>query len=169
MNTNAPTPDPLPPHDPAALNAAITNRLRSYRWLGQALAVAALSVGLLAIVAGILLGWASLYQVMPMERLLLQDYPSAQPASGLKPPAAGNDKANPSLTREELDWRHVQVTAAHGKALVIAAVAVVLLGTGTFLTLLLVIVNRHATLRHISANLEQISLQLRESPREKRE
>jgi hypothetical protein len=168
MNTNAPLPAPLPPRDPAALNAAIANRIRSYRWLGRALAAAALGAGMLAIVAGILLGWASFFQVKPMENLLLQDYPSALAASGSKPPAAGNGKSKSGLTREELDYRHAEVTAAHGKVLAITAVAIVLLGTGTLLTLLLVIVNRRATFRHISASLEQISNQLRAS-QDKRE
>ncbi len=169
MNTNAPIPAPMPPRDLDALNAAIMNRLRSYRWMGRTLAAAALSVGMLSIVAGILLGWASFFLVMPMERLLLQDYPRALAATGSKSPADDNGKSKPPLTREDLDFRHVQVTAAHGKVLVITAAAIVLLGTGTFLTLLLVFVNRRVTLRQISAGLEQISLQLREKHVGKRE
>jgi hypothetical protein len=55
----------------------------------------------------------------------------------------------------------VQVTAAHGKGIFLTAVSIALLGVGTFLTLLLVIFNRHVTLRQINANLAQISAQIK--------
>jgi hypothetical protein len=162
MSTNAPLPDPSQRIDTAAINAAIAQKLRAHRWKGRVLTGAAMSVGMLAILTGILLAWASASLIRPMEQLLLQDYPKALAASGAIPAPKENGEAKPPLTRAELDFRHVQVTAAHGKALFIAAAAIVLLGAGTFLTLLLVIFNRQITLRQINASLELISSQIRD-------
>jgi hypothetical protein len=81
--------------------------------------------------------WASASLIGPMEQLLLQDYPKALAAAGEKPAPEGL----------ELDFRHAQVTAAHGKALFLTAAAIVLLDAERFFTLLLVIFNRQITLR----------------------
>jgi hypothetical protein len=147
---------------PPAPDEAIMNKLKSYRWKGRALTGLALSVGLLSIVAGIVIAWANAVMVMPMERLLLEDYPDAMRQTGTNSVAAQNAEAKPLLPRAELDWRHVQVTAAHGKVIFLTAVSIALLGVGTFLTLLLVIFNRHVTLRQINASLLQISNQIKE-------
>jgi hypothetical protein len=163
MSTNPSTPDPSHQGDASGVNSAITEKLRSYRRRGRLLTIAALSVGILAIVAGVLLGWASAYIVMPMERLLIQEYPNALATKGSKPAAIEKGEPAPPISRAELDLCHVQVTAAHGKALFITATAVVLQGFGTLLTLLLVIFNRQVTLRQINANLELISSQIRAS------
>lgn len=160
MNSSPPLPEPKQPSDAAEINAALSNKLCSYRRRGRLLMIAALSVGMLAIVAGIFLGWASVYLVGPMERLLVQEYPNAVTDKSPKPDAVANGGPRPPLTHAELDFRHAQVTLAHGKALVVTAVAVVLQGIGTLLTLLLVIFNRQVTLRQINANLEQISRQI---------
>ena len=161
MSTNPPLPDPSHRIDADEMNAAIAQKLRAHRWKGRVLACAAMSVGMLAILAGILLAWGSANVVQPMAKLLLQDYPKALAASRPTPALKENGDAK-ALTRAELDIRHVQVTAAHGEALFITAAAIVLLGAGTFLTLLLVIFNRQVTLRQINASLELISSQIRE-------
>jgi hypothetical protein len=56
----------------------------------------------------------------------------------------------------DLDWQHVQVSAALGKTSVMVAASVAFLGLGTLVTLLLVIFNRRVTLRHINASLAQL-------------
>jgi hypothetical protein len=142
------------------MNEAILRKLHAHRLIGRLLTAAALGIGLLALIAGIVLAAANSRMVMPMERLLIQDYPGA--AIGL-----GMDTNNithhvPVLTRDELDARHVEFTFLHGKELFLVAAAVVLVGLGTFLTLLLVIFNRHVTLRQINASLAQISQQIKE-------
>jgi hypothetical protein len=157
MTSNQPTSGPPAPDED------IMNKLKSHRWKGRALTGLALSVGLLSIVAGIVIAWANAVMVMPMERLLLQDYPSAMRQTDTNSVAAAQSReATPLLPRAELDWRHVQVTAAHGKGIFLTAVSIALLGVGTLLTLLLVIFNRHVTLRQINASLLQISNQIKE-------
>lgn len=158
MNPNQPTPSP---RGASEMNDAVLKKLRSYRWKGRALTGAALGVGLLAILAAILISWANSRMIMPMERLLLQDYPHNASHADVFPANPAGTNA-PALTRAELDYRHVQVTFAHGKEMFVTSVAIALLGVGTFLTLLLVIFNRHVTLRQINASLAQISIQIKE-------
>jgi hypothetical protein len=162
MNSNPSTPDPSPRGGAGELNDAVMQKLKSYRWKGRVLTGLALSVGLLAIAAGVVLAWANAMMVRPMERLLLQDYPSAVGQADTNSSAANGRESRPQLSRAELDWRHVQVTAAHGKALFLTAASVALLGVGTFFTLLLVIFNRQVTLHQINASLALISNQIRE-------
>jgi hypothetical protein len=162
MNPNSPTPDPSRGGDAAELNEAVMQKLRSYRWKGRALTALAISVGLLSIVVGMVIAWANAMMVMPMERLLLRDYPSALGQADTNSIAAESSGSKTPLPRAELDWRHVQVTAAHGKVLILTAVSIALTGAGTFLTLLLVIFNRHVTLRQINTSLALISNQVKE-------
>ncbi len=156
MNPNSPTPDD------AQMNAAVMKSLKSYRWKGRVLTSLALGVGLLSIFAGIMIAWANTMMIRPMERLLLQDYPSATRQADTNSIAASPVGSKPPLPRAELDWRHVQVTAFHGKVMFLTAVSIAMLGVGTLLTLLLVIFNRHVTLRQINASLAQISSQIKE-------
>jgi hypothetical protein len=168
MNPNPPTPDPSHSGDDAQINEAVLRKLKSYRWKGRALTTIALGVGLLAILAGIILAWANTRFVMPMEQLLIQDYPRAvRPADTNSVAASPMQMQPPPLPQAELDIRHAQVTFAHGKELFLLAASIVLLGVGTFLTLLLVIFNRHVTLRQINASLAQISSQISEMQRSK--
>jgi len=91
-----------------------------------------------------------------MQRLLLEDYPRAAQQSGT------NSEGHAALSREELAWRQIQVSAAHGKVMFLTAVSVGLLAAGTLVTLLLVVVNRRVTLYQINASLAQISRQIQE-------
>ena len=162
MNSNQPTPNPSGPGNAAEMNDAIARKLNTLRWTGRALTGLALAVGLLSIVAAVLLAWANSNMVMPMERLLFQDYPAAVKQTGTNAVPANQAGSKPPLTRDELDLRHVQVTLVHGKELFVTCLAIALLGTGTFLTLLLVIFNRRVTLRQINASLAQISQQIKQ-------
>ena len=146
------------------MSDSLTQQLRSYRWKGRILTGAALALGLLSMLASILIAWANVARVMPMERLLLEDYPSAiqmgvHPVTGTNPTLNAEGKA--VLPREELDWRHVQVTVALGKVAYVTALSITLACMGTFTVLLLVIFNRRVTLRQINSNLAQISEQMK--------
>jgi hypothetical protein len=146
------------------MNDSVMQQLRSYRWKGRVLTGFAFALGLLSMLASILIAWANAARVMPMERLLLEDYPAAvqmrgNPAMGTDVPVNAEGKA--VLPREELDWRHVQVTAALGKAAFLTAFSITLACMGTFTVLLLVIFNRRVTLRQINSNLAQISEQIK--------
>ena len=57
--------------------------------------------------------------------------------------------------------RQVLVTLMLGKAMNVTSLSVTLLGLGTLLTLMLVIFNRHVTLRQLNASLTQISSQIK--------
>ena len=138
------------------LNDAVMKKLHSYRWTGRGLVTAACGFGLLAIFGSIVLAWANLMMVRPNERLLMEDYPKTVQQAGT------NAVGKTPLSREELDWRHVQVTAAHGKVMFLTAVSMALLSMGTLVILLLVIFNRRVTLRQINASLAQISAQIKE-------
>lgn len=158
MTSNQPASDP--PSD-----EAIMKKLKSYRWKGRALTGMALSIGLLSIAVGIVIAWAMAIRVMPMERLLLQDYPRIAHQTDTNSVASATTEAGSPLSRSELDWRHAQVTVAHAKALFLTAVSIALLGMGTFSTLLLVIFNRRATLRQVNASLAEISNEIRDIAR----
>lgn len=145
--------------DASNLNEKIMGALRSQLRLGRALMALALALGILSIVASIALAWANVMLVMPMERLLLADYPASAQRAGK------NAEGNPTLPREELDWRHIQVTAAHGKAMFLTAASIALLASGTLVILILVIFNRRVTLRQINLSLAQISNQIKELQR----
>jgi hypothetical protein len=162
MNSNPPTPNPFHADDAFAMNEAVMQKLKSYRWKSRALAAIALSLGLLSIAAGIFIAWANAIMIMPMERLLLEDYPLAVRQASTNSPGPLNREGKPTLSQAQLDVRHVQVTAAHGKVLILMAVSIGLLGMGTFVTLLLVIFNRRVTLRQLNASLAQISIQIKE-------
>ncbi|HEY4417042.1 MAG TPA: hypothetical protein VGO57_15235 [Verrucomicrobiae bacterium] len=138
------------------MNEAVMRKLHVHAWAGRGLVTMALGFGLLAIFGSIMLAWANLMMVHPMEQLLMEDYPSAVQQSGT------NAESKIPLSRAELDWRHVQVTAAHGKVMFLTAVSMALLSVGTLVILLLVIFNRRITLRHINANLAQISEQIKD-------
>jgi len=142
-------------------NEAIFNKLQACRWTGRLLTTAALAIGLLAIAAGILVAMANLNLVMPMEqRLLLQTHPElfGQPATN----HVASAETKPASTQEQTETRHLLVTFAQGKELFLLVIAVILMGLGTFLTLLLVIFNRRVTLRQVNANLALISRQIKE-------
>ncbi|HWD93280.1 MAG TPA: hypothetical protein VG938_13140 [Verrucomicrobiae bacterium] len=141
--------------DNQEMNEAVMKQLRSSRWAERGLVTMALGFGLLAIFGSIMLAWANVIRVHPMERLLMEDYPQTVQQTGT------NAEGNVTLSRQELDWRHVQVTAAHGKVMFLTAVSMALLSMGTLVILLLVIFNRRITLRQINASLAQISEQIK--------
>src|SRR5262245_19898715 len=111
MNSSAP--GPLPHGDGMELNDAILKNLKSYRWKSRLLTTSALGVGLLAIAAAIVIAWANAMRVMPMEQLLLQDYPYALSQAATNSAPAERIETKSPLPKAELEWRHVQVTAAH--------------------------------------------------------
>jgi hypothetical protein len=136
------------------MSDGVVKALRWHRWTGRGLAGVALGLGLLAILASVLILWGNILKVFPMQRLLLQEYPQAAQQ------AAVDAEGKPNLSREELDFRHAQVTNAHGKLIFLTDISVALLAVGTVVILTLVIFNRRVTLRQINASLAQISEQI---------
>jgi hypothetical protein len=141
--------------DDAALNDSVMQSLRANRWIGRVLVGAALTLGLVSIAASIVINWANAMKIMPMEQLLLQDYPSTVQLAG------SNAEGKTPLSRDELAWRHIWVTVAQSKVEGLTLLSITLSSVGTFVVLLLVIFNRRVTLRQINANLAQISGQLK--------
>jgi len=144
-------------HDP---NEAIMKKLHAHRWTGRLLTTAALGIGLLSIAVGVLVAVANLNLVIPLEGRLLQSHPELMQRNETNNVASL--ETQPTLSKEQSDRSHLLVTFAHGKELMLTAAAVILVGLGTFVTLLLVIFNRHVTLRQVNASLTQISQQIKE-------
>jgi hypothetical protein len=144
------------------MNDAVMNKLKSYRWKGRVLTTVALSIGLLSIVAGIFLMWANSAFIFPQVRLLVQNSGAAQSGNTNSVAQTNADSAALTLSDGKTVERQVLVTLMLGKAMYVTSRAVALLGLGTLLTLLLVIFNRHVTLRQINASLAQISNQIKE-------
>jgi hypothetical protein len=147
------------PNDPSKMTESIMSAVRSQQRKGRALVATALCLGILSIAAGIGIAWANMAIIIPMERLLLEDYRSAAQHSET------NSEGKPLLSKEQLDWRHVQVTNAQGKAIFLTDASIALLATGTLVILLLVTFNRRVTLRQINLSLARISGQISELQR----
>lgn len=133
-------PMPLPEDDP------ILKGVQRHLWRSRVLAIAGFTLGLVAIALSVAIAWGNVMLVIPRLVHLLQTYPHDGALGG----------------PNSLDWQHVQVSAALGKTSVLMAASVVLLGVGTLVTLLLVILNRRVTLHQISASLVELSRQIRE-------
>lgn len=142
------------PNDPTKMTKNIMGAVRSEKRKGRAMVVAALLLGILSIIASIVMAWANIAMITPMDRLLIEDYQSVS----LK--AKTNPEGNVILSPEQLNLRHAQVTAAQGFAILLADASVALLAVGTLVILFLVNFNRRVTLRQINANLAQISNQI---------
>jgi hypothetical protein len=126
---------------------------------------AAFLLGFLAIAASI--GIASAYFVLyrPKQMQLLRDVTAAaqEARSNNAAPSPGQPP------RRQLDFPSVQATMTHvlSFATMMVAVSVGLLGAGTLVLLVLVVLSRRATLQQINASLTQISALLRELRPEK--
>ena len=164
MNPNLPTPDPSPGGDALEMNDAVMKKLKSYRWKGRALTTVALGAGLLSIVAGIFLMWANSMYIFPQVQLLAQTSGAAPSSNRNSITQTNVDSSVFTLSDGTTVNRQVLVTLMLGKAMNVTSLSVTLLGLGTLLTLLLVIFNRHVTLRQINASLAQISSQIKEWP-----
>jgi hypothetical protein len=163
MNPNQPTANPSPGGEAYEMNDAVMKKLKSYRWKGRALTTMALGAGLLSIVAGIFLVWANSGFIFPQVRLLVQNSGVAQ-SSDTNSISQTNvdDSSHLTLSDGTTVNRQVMVTLMLGKAMNVTSLSVTLLGLGTLLTLLLVILNRQVTLRHLNTSLTQISNQIKE-------
>jgi len=144
------------PENSPKIDKRIMQSVRSQQRMGRAFVGLALALGILSITASVAIAWANATLVRPMERLLLEDYPPTVQQSGK------NAEGKVPLPREELVWRELQVTAAHGKALFLISLAIAMQAAGTLVICGLVIFNRRATMRQINASLTQISNQLGE-------
>lgn len=168
MNSNPSSPEPAPGGDDARLNAAILQRLKSYRWKSRVLTVVALTTGLLSIVVGIALASFMSRGLFPNVQLLLESTSAARQTgtNSVAPPGTNSVSINMldgrTITASDPEWRHVVVTLMLGKGMFLSSVSIALLGAGTLLTLVLVIFHRHVTLRQVNESLAAISSQIKE-------
>jgi len=162
MKPNQPSPNPSSSGDAQEMHDAVMKKLKSYRWKGRALTAMAIGAGLLSIVAGIFLMCANTVFIFPQVRLLVQDSGSGQSNSINSLSQTNLDSSLLTLGDGTTVNSQVLVTLMLGKAMNVTALSVTLLGLGTLLTLLLVIFNRHVTLRQLNASLTQISNQIKE-------
>lgn len=147
------------PDNSSEIDEKIMQSVRSQNRMGRAFVGLAMALGILSITASVAIAWANAAFVWPMERLLLADYPPAVQQTGK------NAEGKVPLSREELVWREIQVTAAHGKAMFWISLAIAMQAAGTLVICGLVIFNRRATLRQINASLTQISNQISDRQR----
>jgi len=162
MKPNQPSPNPSSSGDAHEMHEAVIKKLKSYRWKGRALTTMALGAGLLSIVAGVFLMWANTVFIFPQVQLLVQNSGSGQSNTINSISQTNVDSPLPTLSDGTTVDRQVLVTLMLGKAMHVTALSVTLLGLGTLLTLLLVIFNRHVTLRQLNTSLTQISNQIKE-------
>ena len=162
-------------------NAQILHAIRSHESKGRLLTGIALTISLLSIVAGIAIAWFQFAMLEPKEREILLAYTQhAQPSEwttnmfhkmGVSDSeiasfyahrdASGVNDTHLSQWELNRDMLHMDLTHDLGVALMLIAGAVALIGIGTIVTVIMVIVNRRITLRQINENLVQISLQLK--------
>jgi hypothetical protein len=146
-------------------NARIMNAVRSRQWKWRLLTGVALGLGLLSIIAGIAIAWFSSYKIEPKQHELWLRYKDYEQ----KYQTATNTAANMAVhdtqmerDRRSLEKQHIFLTHVVGLETMLIALAVALVGIGTVVTIVLVMVTRRVTLRQINESLVQISNQIRE-------
>lgn len=169
MNSNQSSSEPTPVgDDDARLNAAVLQKLKSYRWKSRVLTAVALTTGLLSIVVGIALASFMSRGLFPNVQLLLESTSAARQTGTNYVAAPGTNSVSinmldgRTITASDPEWRHVVVTLMLGKGMFLSSISIALLGAGTLLTLILVIFHRHVTLRQINGSLAAISSQIKE-------
>jgi hypothetical protein len=150
-------PDEIPALD--TVDARVLKSLRNQqRWL-RVLTAAAVAFWVLAVIGGV--GVFACYTIFyaPKEKQMLRDY---EVYGELRNPANGDpDHHNqPAMSTEKALALHFTMNYVMTKGLLAITATVVVLSCGTLTTLLLVVLNRRATLKQINHSLAQISAQL---------
>lgn len=158
MNTNNPPPDV----DPVALNERVTTAVRSHRIKLRLLTSVALLLGFLAVAVSILIVWCYVISYLPKQRQMIEDAEKAVQQ------AKTNSISGPTVIEAEVKridrFLGVQIFLTHvvSMGVTVTAFAVGVLGLGTLVLLMVVILNRRVALSQINASLAQISQQLRQ-------
>jgi hypothetical protein len=151
-------PEPLP--NLAAITQSVTAAVNSHKRKIRFLTGAAFLLGFLAVAASVLIVSSYFVLYRPKEKeVLLQVTLAAERARANPAPAGGPGQADPGLP---FDFPSIQATMTffHSVIITLLAVAVGILGLGTLILLLVVVLSRRVTLQQINASLSQISRQL---------
>jgi len=151
MNTNNPSPN----SDLAA------TAVRSHRIKIRVMTTVAFLLGFLAMITGILIVWSYPIFMLPKQKemelraeILVHQFETNSAAAQ---PVGDAGKQMGYILATEIQMDRVTTTGA-----VVVALAVGVLGLGTLILLMVVILNRRVALNQINASLAQISKQLRE-------
>ena len=160
MNQNQPiNPASLP--DASVIHERVTASVRSHRRTIRMLTSVAFFLGFLSVVASVVIVSNYFVFYRPKEKQLLRDVTLAAQEAKTNPTPQEPAGSSPKLS---FDYPSVQATMTYFHSVVITflAVAMGLLALGTLVLLVVVVLNRRATLGQINASLAQISSQLRE-------
>lgn len=150
--------NPLSDSEASKLQQQAFTAVQSHRRKIQALTVAALVLGFLAVAASITIVTLNEMYVRPKQNKLAADSGAiAWPSGGVGAPSSSPDAVQARLLALEIDMMRV---ISMGSMMVAGSVG--LLGLGTLLLVAAVMLNRRATLNQVNASLAQISAQLRE-------
>lgn len=159
MNQNQPSPLPSA-SDFTNLNAGITSAVGAHRRKIKILTGAALLFALLALVASIGTVAGYLVFVHPKQTQMLNNYThNGSPPRVVNAPAANGVPPSESAAFAS---QEVMMTYVSFLGTMLVAIAVGLSATGTLVLLVLVVLQRRATLQQINVSLAQLSAQLKD-------
>ena len=148
----------LPPREAGAITERAKTAVSAHRVKLRVLTMAACGFGFVAVAASLLIVWAYLFMYLPKQRQMIQE--SQQSVEKAR---VANDSAGGDVKRiEDFQRTHIVLTDAISMAVAAVALSVGVLGLGTLILLMVVILNRRAALNQINASLAQISSQLRQ-------
>lgn len=143
----------------------IMSFIRAHEWRRQLLTGLALAISVLTVTVGI--GLALWYRVVIEPRIgELQDgysqYRERLQTSTNSVAQTPTDESQMEKFRRNRDYYHMVMTHALGVETMWIGISVALVGVGTLITALLIVVTRRVTLRQINESLVTISKQLKE-------
>ena len=141
-----------------AVNDRILRTVKRQQRVSRVLTCLALLFGFTAIAASIALVVAYCVLYLPKQKQLLQDY-QRWSAAGLH-----NYAPNPGDLKntQQLAQAHILMTHVSSMGTMLVATSVGVLGGGTLVMLIVIVLNRRLTLSQINAALAQISAQIKE-------
>ena len=139
------------------INAGINSHRRTI----SALTTAAFAIGFLTIIASIVVVFCYVVFYQPKQNELLKQVLAAALA---QQPTAGSEQKPDHGAAAEVNIRSAQaaLTGALSYGVVFLSIAIGCLALGTIIMLALIMLQRRATLAHISTSLAQISAQLKQ-------
>jgi len=151
-----------PSSEITAINERVAAAVRSHRIKIRVLAGIAFLFGFAAIVTSIVLVMGYLYLVLPKQTEMLRD--SGATMGKPRIDAAAGQLSMEDVVKKIDDFVLTETIMMHAISVgaTVLAVAVGVLAMGTLTVLIVVMLNRRATLNQISVSLVQLSNQLRE-------
>lgn len=146
-------------------NARIIKTVRAHEWKRRLLTGTALLFSFLAIALGMALAWLQVIKLEPKQNELLEGYrQSARDEQSLTNSLhqSGISDFQSAQMERKRELLHINMTHYLGIGMMLVAASVALVGVGTLVTVVLIMVNRRVTLQQINENLAQISAQIKE-------